>query len=45
MTEQKPTAPDQDASGAEPEEESGAGYGNHAPDVAAEPEQPDKDAR
>jgi hypothetical protein len=32
--------------GDEPEEESGAGYGNHAvADVAAEPSAPDKDAR
>ena len=43
------TAPDDDAlnqMGEEPEEESGAGYGNHAvPDVATEPSDPDKDAR
>ena len=32
--------------GQEPDEESGAGYGNHAaPDVAAEPGAPDKGAR
>lgn len=44
MSEQKPTPPDGDASGTEPEEESGAGYGNHAPDVT-EPQEAEKDAR
>jgi len=41
-------APDEDENqmGGEPEEESGAGYGNHAvPDVAEEPSGPGKDAR
>jgi hypothetical protein len=45
MTDPQPTAPDADASGTEPEEESGAGYGNHAPDVYEEPAEADKDAR
>lgn len=45
MTDQKPTAPTDDAAGVEPEEESGAGYGNHAPDVAEQPAAADKDAR
>ena len=45
MTEQKPPPPDNDASGSEPEEESGAGYGNHAPDVAVEPGGAEKDPR
>ena len=45
MTDQKPSPPDKAASGEEPEEESGAGYGNHAPDVYQEPSEPDKDAR
>lgn len=45
MTDQKPQQPDEAASGEEPEEESGAGYGNHAPDVYQEPSEPDKDAR
>ena len=45
MSEQKPTAPDQDAGGEEPEEEAGAGYGNHAPDVTEGPGEDGKDAR
>lgn len=47
MSDQPTTPPDEpeDAMGVEPEEESGAGYGNHAPDVAAEPSEGDKDAR
>ena len=47
MSEQ-PTGPadePDDAMGEEPEEESGAGYGNHAPDVYEEPSETDKDAR
>jgi hypothetical protein len=37
MSEQATTPPDepQEAMGVEPEEESGAGYGNHAPEPAA----------
>lgn len=47
MSEQPTTPPTEpeDAMGEEPEEESGAGYGNHAPDVADEPSEVDKDAR
>ncbi len=47
MSEQ-PTAPDEqsdDTMGEEPEEESGAGYGNHAPDLTDEPSDGNKDAR
>ena len=46
MADQKPAPdPDQAASGVEPDEEAGAGYGNHAPDVADEPSEAAKDAR
>lgn len=47
MSEHSTTPPDDadDAMGVEPEEESGAGYGNHAPDMGQEPEEADKDAR
>ena len=40
-----PEGPPDDAMGEEPEEESGAGYGNHAPDVAEESGKDDKDGR
>ena len=40
-----PDAPADDASGEEPEEESGAGYGNHAPDADTEPVAPDEGTR
>ena len=39
------TEPDPQAMGEEPEEESGAGYGNHAPDLEEEPSEPDSDMR
>ena len=46
MSEDKPAAPGTDAAGTEPAEESGAGYGNHAPpEPAAEPSESGKDAR
>lgn len=45
MNEEKPTAPGTDAAGTEPAEESGAGYGNHAPPAPTEePGEPGKDA-
>lgn len=47
MTDEATTPPDEpaEAMGVEPEEESGAGYGNHAPDTGEEPSEESKDAR
>ena len=38
-----PTPPADDTAGVEPEEESGAGYGNHAPDAGDAPVDGERD--